>query len=449
MKRIELLSVLGEGMLWIGLAILSLCLTALVGCGEGRSPLAPEEGNEMATVGELKTDTHAISTGGKDITVVKTVVGGAPMAPNVVKVIKAGESHLDISLSHEEGEGGEIIAIKTTDGDLLNDDKIRIYVDGNYIGRVRVETKSPLSEIHVLIEDKDLPAGEVMLEVEISRDGKIIADEEIEIERLIITVPTLESVEAGDFEDEIVLTFSDDVNAYREIKDNISVVFDGAKLRVRSYEESGDKITLIMRKDLSPGSYAIAYNGDGGLEDLDGERIDAFEATLIIEGEDTVATEETTAATWKTIPHGLYGSGSQMLIALEAFGYKVSPWTRQILSADTFSTEEDPGNTDLYRVTPEELGLTGTYTAADVIVAAVKSGYRLVPDETAAQLRLLYANQPQGELVAVISKPLTREHSTYVLAIGGGSAQYPGKWLIAVNVTATLNAEYSAFIVTK
>ena len=448
MKRTEL-CLAAEGLFWVGLIALVLCLTALIGCGENTNPIAPE-GSRIETVGDLKSNTTG-NADGEDIVIVKTIgAEGAPTAPSVVKVVKAGDLRLLISLSHEgEGKnGGEIVAIKATEGDILDGDKIRVYADGDYLGRVRIESSFPISEIHILIEDDDLPFGEVLVEIEISRNGTEVAEAEIEISRAIATGPAFESVEIGDFEDEIVLSFSDVVNAYRPIKDNVDIVIDGTRLPIRTYGEDGTEVVLIMRKDLVPGTYTVSYDGDGGLEGLDGEEVPAFEATLTVEDESAPATP-VEPAVWKTIPHGIYGSGAQMLIVLDAFGYKVSPWTRQILGSKRFETEDEPGHTELYRVTPEDLGLIGTYTAADVMLEAIAQGYRLVPEETAAQLRLLYANQLEGELVAVISAPMLLEQSTYVLALGGGSAQYPGKWIIAVNMTAELSAEYTAFILTK
>ena len=97
-----------------------------------------------------------------------------------------------------------------------------------------------LSEIHIRLENADL-GGEgkkVYLKIEVARDGRVIADETMTIDRReVATGPTLETISAGDFEDEIVLIFSEDVSAYRSIKDNISVVVDNKKKRIRSYEE--------------------------------------------------------------------------------------------------------------------------------------------------------------------------------------------------------------------
>ena len=550
--RIEKIMIAGEGLFWIGLVGLTLLLAAMIGCSEAGSPLSPN-GFEGETVGGLKSETPPVSKG-KNLSVVKKVSAhSVAAAPSIVGTTPAGNHDLVISLSHEEtrDNGDEVIAITATSGSLVAEDKIRLYADGDYLGRVKVASdSSPLSEIHVLLDDEDFGEGEVELEAEISRNGKVIADavmdldreeeiitgptleevalgdfedeivltfsdavnarraikdnidvvvdnerkrirsygedhdevtlimgkdlssgtytisyngegglegidgEEIgafsttlTVEEEIITGPTLEEVALGDFEDEIVLTFSDAVNARRAIKDNIDVVFDGKQLRIRSYEDGDDEITLIMGKDLSQGEHIISYNGEGGFEGIDGEEIGAFSTTLTVE-EDEVPVPVAESA-WKTIPHGIYRSGTQLLLTLEHFGYKVSPWTRQILGSNTFRVEEEVGETHLYRLTAEEIGLTGNYTAADVILAVVASGYKLVPDETAAQLRLLYPAQPQGELITVVSSPLLRGQGTYMLALGGGSAEFPGKHLIAVNTQATLGPEYREFVVTK
>ncbi len=429
----------------------TIAVIGIIGC-EGKNPLSVEEGSEIAMVGELKSDT-APAIREADIEIVKAVTNNVMAAPSIVQIEEADHNDLIVSLSHKETEGDndEIIVIEAIDGALLPRDRIRFYTVGGYLGQVKVPHGDiSLSEIHIRLENADL-GGEgkkVYLKIEVARDGRVIADETMTIDRReVATGPTLETISAGDFEDEIVLIFSEDVSAYRSIKDNISVVVDNKKKRIRSYEEDRDEITLIMSKDLIGGTYEVSYNGEGGLEDLDGEDVSAFSTTLTVEVED----DETPAleTVWKTIPHGLYNSGNHMLTALEHFGYKVSPWAKEILSSPRFKVERGDGETILYRVTAEELGLTGIYTMSDIILATVRAGYRLVPKETAAQLRLLYRNQPEGQLITVVSSPMARAQGTYVFALGGGSAQYPGKHLIAVNTMVALGGEYKDFVVTK
>lgn len=435
----------------LALLVLVASIALLVGC-ESINPVTPQEGNNLATVGELKSNAATIADG-KEIEVVKTLpTDGAPMAPSIVKQVKFRGTDLAIALSHEGAgdKGGEIVAIKTVDSDIHDGDKIRIYVDGKYIGKVWIAPGSSLSEVHILLEEEDLPESEgVIVEVEISRDGRVVADDEVKIKRTKITGITLEGVAIGDFPDEIVLTFSDTVNARSAVKDNISVVVDSARVGIRSYGENGDELTLIMRKDLGRGVYTISYNGEGGLRGLDGEEVGRFETALTVNAGTTAPAAK---EVWRGIPHGVYKNGAHFLTALRLVcqNCKVSPWAEEILESAAFRVEESMGMTALYRLTAADLGLTGEYTGADVILEAVAQGYRLVPDETAAQLRMLYQDQPEGDLVVVLSSPLQREKGgTYLLAIGGGSNQFPGRHLIAVNTTATLGADYTAFIVTK
>jgi len=436
----------------IFIVLIAIVATIIVGCDNMSNPVSPSPATPT-TMGELK-QAATTRAGGISAEGVEVVSGGSAAAPSIVKQIDA-EGTLTVSLSHIETEedGDEIIAITAKSGQFVGNDKFRFYAGGRYLGRVTLPEDAVLIELHIRMDDADLGTGESNIEVEVSRNGRIIADAELALDRAI-PGPRLEEARIGEFADEVVLVFSEDVDAFHAIKDNLRVVNgSGEVLQIRSFGENADEITLIMRKDLSVGEYTITYSGEGGLESLSGEPLRQFSTTLVV-GDGDAADEEPTedTAVWKTIPHGLYSSGDQFLVALDAFGYLPSNWTREILGTIMFQVQSEVGTTDLYRVTAADLGLNAPYSAKDIILAVAGAGYQLVPSETAAQLRLLMPEQPVGETLLVVSGPLNRpgQTSKYMLALGGGNAEHPGKHLFAVGVEETLNSgEYPEFIVTK
>ena len=454
-----------EGLFWIGMTLVAVLLAGIIGCSETNSVhMTPEDGVETSTFGGMKTDIAseeavAPETSGNTITIVR--MSGAPAAPSIIG--QEDGDDLEIEIEAVLKDKGIVVTAIVMEGALVSKDVIKLYYEGDddgYFGRVRIPTGAFLEEIVLLVETDDLPDDEeeIVVLIFVERDGEEVVEEEsnpVELED--ISSITLEKAEAGEMDDEIRLTFSDDVNATRSIKENISVFVDNEKshrhMEIRSYEENGNEVTLIMSKGLVNGTYEVSYNGKKGLEGLDGEAIEEFEEEFEVAGRGDATNLDPKA--WRTIPTGRYDTGAQILWALNFLcDCTVSPWAKEIFTAKNFPVEQVEGETHLYRLTAEGLGLAGSYTMADVIMEIVAQGYKLVPAETAAQLRLLYANQPENELLTVLSTPQHRssghEHGTYVFAIGGGSAKYPGKWVIALNVETTVSAnEYGEFIVTK
>ena len=127
----------------------------------------------------------------------------------------------------------------------------------------------------------------IEVKIKVARDGRIAAHASVTIDRSPKGVRFKEAI-SGEEKYEIVLVFSEAVDAYRQLRDNIEVVDeDGEGQSIWSYGEDGERLTLIMRDDLDPGKYTVVYNGEGGLEGRDGSDVAAFEGTFIVE--DSVA----------------------------------------------------------------------------------------------------------------------------------------------------------------
>ena len=545
----------------IALVLIALvAIFSILGCDKGQNPVTDE--GEATTVADVKT-TAGVPTG-VVVEGVEIVASGVAAAPSVVKKVDASDADLEVSLTHKETEddGDEVVVLTATNGKFIGKDRFRFYADDDYLGRITLSSADSLVELHVRLDDEDLPEeGTVLIDVEVSRDTgdgrEVVAEADLDIERTPpANGPRFEEAKLGKRDNQIILVFSNDVDVYRAVKSNLSVVDeDGDDWTVSSYGEDADEVTIIMRKDLTAGEYDIEYNGKGGLEGLDGEEVGKFSTTITVEddaplalipcleraevgeekdeillvfsddvdgkrnaikknitvvneyddewdvrshsengdeitlvlsreltvGEYTVTyngngglesldgddvkkfetsiTVEDDApppapaeAVWMRIRKGDYASGNAFKTELEDYGYTVWPFARDILWSNDFEVEDVSGTTDLYRVTAKELGVTAPYTIVDVMVAAASNGYKLVPPETGAQLRLSHPNQPKGETLTVLSTALTMlgDDGKYVFGLGGGNDDHPGKHLIGVGIWGTVDsAEYHTFVVTK
>ncbi|MBP9822505.1 MAG: hypothetical protein KBC81_03650 [Candidatus Pacebacteria bacterium] len=102
---------------------------------------------------------------------------------------------------------------------------------------------------------------------------------------------------------------------------------------------------------------------------------------------------------WKTVVLGLVKSQKNYRMALRKAGYEISGWGEKVLKRTTVSPVEL--ELDLVAVTVEELGLEiGAHR--DVACAkALELGLQLCPAEVGPALRLLYRDQPRGELLRI------------------------------------------------
>ena len=109
------------------------------------------------------------------------------------------------------------------------------------------------------------------------------------------------------------------------------------------------------------------------------------------------------------------------------------------------------GTADVYLVTAGDLGLQAPYTALEVVIASIQSGYRLLPAEVPAVTRWVYAKQPSEETIVFITLPLYDPISKrYCLLMNArDTAVAAGKWLSAVDITSPMGEEYNIFAVGK
>ena len=477
------------------LLITGIALCA-IGCGEEQqqNTVTAETTGGTALWGEEKLATYKTVSGifAEGVEVVSNAHSAG--APSIVKQIAIGDTlEIAMYLIETERNGSKIVAVKATSGMLIGNDHIRLYAGNEYVGRVTLPVGASLSEIHIRLDKEDVRDSEAVIESEVSRNGRVIADAELTTEHAGDTAPNLrgiitgiwfESARPGRNKTDIVLVFSDDIHAPQSIKKNFFVVLDGKALPIWSYGESAYELTLVMRKNLIPGTYRIIYNGKGGLRSMNGPKVQKFETTLVIEGAvetahpvnpsadptrgaNTNATEvpptqgklterDTPAGTneptaWRIIRRGLYDSGRQFLLLLDAAGYVVSKWSKKIIGADTFPVEQTPGTTELYRIEVASLGITGTLTAQKIYDAVVKSAvYDPVPPETPAQDRMQYTEQPRGESLLYVTIPLEVmgiPGEVCNLVLGGGNNAVPQQNIYAVIMSTPLSREIYRYVV--
>ena len=416
------------------LAITLIGLGALAGCSEMPSPLGIED---TTTVGELKSSKNDIAVT-KGIEIIETFNAPAA-APSIVREIGA-DGILEISFEHKDttSEGDEVFTIVAVEGFFVGNDELRFYINKEYVGKVDVEEGKTFAGFDVKIKGSEFPkeAG-VAVKIKVARDSRIAAHATVTLDRSPKGIQ-FKQVLPGEEKDEIILVFSEAVDAYRQLRDNIEVVDeDGEGQSIWSYGEDGERLTLIMRDDLDPGKYTVVYNGEGGLEGRDGSDVAAFEGEFVVEDKDPVVITPEIPETpenpndpalfWKEVPHGIFGSGQEIVDTLTVLNYAVSPWTQFLFRL--LETETARGNTVLCLVDTEVLVPVGPLTA-ERLRAAVKDSdrYEVVPDETAGVLRLMYLKQPKGESLLVLSK----EIRGCAFFLGGGNDIEPRQNINAI-----------------
>ena len=465
----------------IGLFTVLFLSVYIIGCGDSVNPLSPKS-SDVTTVGELKESDVNTKTKGIEIVgyEVAEVVPGAPS----LLIEDEEEEESIMALSHVDEPGGsEDFRIVMKGGyHIPKGCDIEFIVDGEDIGSVTAPKN--FTEVTARVSADDLPAGEVTITVEIVCDGTTAASAEITIDRpsdsrsssllLISNDDEDEDEENEDDEDEdeeqktlraddaylgdstrhVVVEFEDDINASSRVKENVTILSNDTDLdyRIVSYGENGFKVTFITRKDLPAGEYTISYNGKGGLKGRpNGEPVEEFEFTFTVEEEELTIREAIATRTSVIIPKGLYRAGSTFLTGLIHFGYKVSKWTKQSLESPAFHTEKEEGETEVWFVTRDEIGLKAGDTALDLLIlVAVSTKYNMVPAETAAQMRLLYPDQPDGQVVVVASSPIYNPTTgkSYLQMLGREDSVALGLWLTSLEVNASLDG-YTLFAVGK
>ena len=109
-------------------------------------------------------------------------------------------------------------------------------------------------------------------------------------------------------------------------------------------------------------------------------------------------------ATWRVITLGTQKSSTDLAAALKRAGFEVGHIAAEWLNKITLAPVET--EIGLVNVSARELGFENPTGIAEIYTRAAELGLDLVPAETGPQLRLQYADQPQGEDLAMGMKLL-------------------------------------------
>lgn len=120
---------------------------------------------------------------------------------------------------------------------------------------------------------------------------------------------------------------------------------------------------------------------------------------------------------WKTIQLqlGTYKSTEDLRQALIDAGFKIGDWGDDILKRVEVATK--PTEVGIVVVTVTELGFPNGATQAQIYERALSLGLQLCPAEVGPQLRLQYADQPNGECILVGMEPISISDSGGSLSV--------------------------------
>ncbi len=131
--------------------------------------------------------------------------------------------------------------------------------------------------------------------------------------------------------------------------------------------------------------------------------------------------------TWKTIKLGTHPTIEAITTALEADGFKIGTYARQILAKIRLALKET--EIELVRVSVTDLGFTRAASRKVIYERALSLGLVLCPAEVGPQLRRQYADQPYGNWFLVAMEPIAgSDRGLDVFRVGHGGA---GQWLDA------------------
>jgi hypothetical protein len=108
---------------------------------------------------------------------------------------------------------------------------------------------------------------------------------------------------------------------------------------------------------------------------------------------------------WRTIRLGVYKTAEAYIAALEAKGFKIGTYARQILAKISIAQQEE--DLELFLGSARDFGCTYSTARQKLFDRAALHGYYPCPAETGPAARLGYEDQPKGEYRVVAMEPIT------------------------------------------
>ena len=139
------------------------------------------------------------------------------------------------------------------------------------------------------------------------------------------------------------------------------------------------------------------------------DRLKAF-WSFICSGEPVVVPPPPKFSTWKTIKLGTgLSTADDFRTALKESGNRINDWGIEILNNPAFTARETEEVLDLVVVSVTDHWFKGVHYRWKFIDKALELGLRLCPAEVGPQLRLQYADQPEGEWLVIGMEPIIGE----------------------------------------
>lgn len=107
---------------------------------------------------------------------------------------------------------------------------------------------------------------------------------------------------------------------------------------------------------------------------------------------------------WRSIVLGMYHDANALLAALTSQHCEISPETEQIMRGKYFALTPEMTVLNLTTVSPRQLGFTRNAQYGNIFAQGTVQGLLACPIEMPAQLRRQYGNQPEGQILRVVSR---------------------------------------------
>lgn len=112
-------------------------------------------------------------------------------------------------------------------------------------------------------------------------------------------------------------------------------------------------------------------------------------------------------STFKTIKLGTLEDADAIRQAIASAGGHISDWANDILGRPAFTVATEETEVELVVASVAELGFEAGAKYSAICERAKQLGLELAPAEVGPQLRLQYADQPNGEWLRIAMEPIT------------------------------------------
>ncbi len=109
---------------------------------------------------------------------------------------------------------------------------------------------------------------------------------------------------------------------------------------------------------------------------------------------------------WRTVRIGNYKTKEDLKLAVRNAGGEVFSWIESVTDNPGFQLSCPEEDVDLFLVSNTDLGRPNGCDLGETLRLALDAGLELCPHETASQLFVQYRDQPKGDGLGVVLKPI-------------------------------------------